>query len=580
MMKNIILILSFLVGSPPLWAANLYVDSTCAAGAAYDKSSRTQGAGSDVSYQTIQAAVNAMSGGDDIYVRGGTYDEQVTIVGQTKDGTAGNHSSLQSYPGEWAIIHPTSIPGGEYAVGYIIRYGAPQNQFNHWTFERLGITCQVSQHGLCLGGSDILVRYCYFYEIYRTTSHGDNPSAIYAGPLRDSVIEYNYFYNNGYDADGTYELHSANGMNFESDYAETTEHGMDLTKNIESNPGQSVTNFRGRNIIRYNLSVHTSAESNHGIYHDKAHQFLDTYIPVIQPSNSAYKTWGTVIHHNISLGTRTSISAMTDFDQIYNNIVDGRIEIQDAAYTVFQNGPVVYNNTIFNSGARGRILYHGGGVNGTEGVEGLYPGYMYAYNNLLDNPTTGDQEKYFGVGNGYMITGFDRWSWDKFKADRNYIYRPTDTSTPVRILRDEAACTGTMSVADLNSCGGGTNWYKASSEGSDNLFSGESGADQYITRGDHVISGTATIANGGYNAAHPYLSGVTIPRYVGAVNPSDSDWVAGTLGLATDSNEDGIPDNLLSATAGSDPSWIEGSGSSPSTPSIRNGGIRNGGLRP
>jgi len=41
----------------------------------------------------------------------------------------------------------------------------------------------------------------------------------------------------------------------------------------------------------------------------------------------------------------------------------------------------------------------------------------------------------------------------------------------------------------------------------------------------------------------------------------------GTGGLATLSN-------LQNATAGSDPSWIEGSGSSPSTPTIRNGGIR------
>ncbi len=33
------------------------------------------------------------------------------------------------------------------------------------------------------------------------------------------------------------------------------------------------------------------------------------------------------------------------------------------------------------------------------------------------------------------------------------------------------------------------------------------------------------------------------------------------------------------ATGGSDPSWIEGSGSSPSTPTIRNGGFRSGGIR-
>ena len=52
----------------------------------------------------------------------------------------------------------------------------------------------------------------------------------------------------------------------------------------------------------------------------------------------------------------------------------------------------------------------------------------------------------------------------------------------------------------------------------------------------------------------------------GATNPADDDWVAGVLALDAS--------YFTSATNGSDPSWIEGSGSSPSTPTIRNGSIR------
>jgi uncharacterized protein YdeI (BOF family) len=74
MKKYIIAILILLIGSQ-VWGANIYVDATCAAGAAYDVATRTQGTGSDPSYQTVAAAVAAMASGDDILIRGGTYTE-------------------------------------------------------------------------------------------------------------------------------------------------------------------------------------------------------------------------------------------------------------------------------------------------------------------------------------------------------------------------------------------------------------------------------------------------------------------------------------------------------------------------
>ena len=100
-------------------------------------------------------------------------------------------------------------------------------------------------------------------------------------------------------------------------------------------------------------------------------------------------------------------------------------------------------------------------------------------------------------------------------------------------------------------------------------FLGSSGANKYITSGSYPLDDTHTVSNGGLGGSHPYLSGVTIPSYVGAVNPSDSDWVAGVLALDVT--------YFTSATAGSDPSWIEGSGSSPSTPTIT--GVMTGSIR-
>jgi len=147
--------------------------------------------------------------------------------------------------------------------------------------------------------------------------------------------------------------------------------------------------------------------------------------------------------------------------------------------------------------------------------------------------------------------------------DKNLIYSPGTSKTWI-VGRDTSGsgCGVTRyTTTEFNSCsatwrgvGSVTNWDTSSGT----LFLEESGYNQYITDGSFVISGSTTIANGGIGGSHPYLSGVTIPSYVGAVNPSDSDWVAGVLALDVT--------YFTSATAGSDPSWIEGSEDEPSTP--------------
>jgi hypothetical protein len=52
--------------------------------------------------------------------------------------------------------------------------------------------------------------------------------------------------------------------------------------------------------------------------------------------------------------------------------------------------------------------------------------------------------------------------------------------------------------------------------------------------GNHVLHGDTTISNGGLGSPHPYLTGVAIPTYVGATDPSDpgnSQWVDEVLSL-------------------------------------------------
>jgi len=118
----------------------------------------------------------------------------------------------------------------------------------------------------------------------------------------------------------------------------------------------------------------------------------------------------------------------------------------------------------------------------------------------------------------------------------------------IMVGRDAGAYSGAFTAADFNTQYSTTN-YANSDNG---LYLGEAGADQYITDGTFVVSGATTIANGGLNSAHPYLSGISIPSYVGATDPLDNTWVAGVLAINVE--------YLTSQTAGSTPSWVLGSG--------------------
>jgi hypothetical protein len=72
----------------------------------------------DAPWKTIQKAANSVQPGDVVCVRGGTYNERVTI---NVSGTAGAYITFQSYPGETAILDGTglTVPAGDNGMVYI-----------------------------------------------------------------------------------------------------------------------------------------------------------------------------------------------------------------------------------------------------------------------------------------------------------------------------------------------------------------------------------------------------------------------------------------------------------------------------
>jgi len=172
--------------------------------------------------------------------------------------------------------------------------------------------------------------------------------------------------------------------------------------------------------------------------------------------------------------------------------------------------------------------------------------YGYNYNNIIDNGRDSWQHSEIALGsNGGYDHDFSN-NWNNLFFSNNYVYRPQDDDV---ISNEEFNVVSYYSKDEFMTRYPEYLLYESDYDSLDLLYSGISGADGYIARGDHEIESGVTVSDGGVGGMHPYLDGVVLPSYVGAVNPDDSDWVEGVLGLADVS--------YLRDSSG-DPDWVEG----------------------
>jgi hypothetical protein len=528
----------------PVYGATIYADNALSANCTsgnYSVANHNCTGSAGNAYATIQSAVTACSVGDTIYIRGGNYNESDIDIPANKNGsawTAGNFTTLASYPGEWAIINgggTTIYNCLRHTNGYDKTTGANPTQY--WKFERLEITgCR---NALWFTEGPLWIRYCYIHDNHPPAA--DEPEAgLWINLARENIVEYNYFYNNGVPG-GTANY---SNIGFDADYRD------------DENPTTFDPNHCTRkNTIRYN---YIKANSDMNGIHYKNQQRFGTNTRTSAGVISSYADWGDKIHHNIIEGSLDyALTCDQDNCQAYNNIVHGgNLGIEFG----FEQGlsssvprilnAVSYNNTVIlanrsfgnSSGcdASGDICYDDGGA-------GAVPvPYTWHYNNISDqNHTTEWQEYPFviaaEVANGRLATMTNVY------IKNNLIHSPTwdggyDND---HLLRGRAA-TYTMAEAAAAFSSIANNYVNTTAS----LYT-----SGYITNSSFIVSGSTTIANGGIGGSHPYLSGVTMPSYVGATNPNDNSWVAGVLGLATVSN--------LQNGGADDPNWIEGGGSTP-----------------
>lgn len=495
------------------YAANIYVDRTLSSditNGSYSIANRNSTGSDGNAYRTIQNAVNAMSSGDDIFIRGGTYYEHDIYIPTTKSGTSSNWSSMQSYTGEWAIIDGQRACSGSIVHAVIYNGGfvheGSQVYAKYWLFERLEITggglsgsSVAPAAGIWWNTGPITLRYCYLHDNIADNAD-ENPAGFNGCSQQYVLIEYCYFKNNG-------SLFHEHGNSRNICMTGSTEYSS--TKYDENW-------YVKNNIIRYNL---IDANGAVGIATKASQRLTSTRTG----SDFSRKNLGDKIHHNIIRNAKYGgIFYQQDYVQIYNNIITMsssageedwgiavrriRTDDKDTLYSM------VYNNTLINTDAAAIF-------NGYEGQSST-PAYWWCYNNIIDSHN--DDWARDDISIGTEVSSFDT---SNVHIDRNYFYRCDDDNV-IRIGNTH------RTVSSYETAFPGKNLFQNRAYSSSNpLYLGTSGADLYKTRGSHILEGSYTILNAGIGTAHPYLDGVQIPSYVGATNPNDNAWVDTVLSL-------------------------------------------------
>lgn len=560
----------------------IYADATLPADitdGSYSVATRSGGGNNGNAYNTIQAAVFNMRPGDTLYLRGGTFHEMNIYIGKLASGRADAWYTIASYPGEWAIVdgqHNLAIAHTNTYNGSIFRGTTVGGAQGYIKFDRLEITgggrdltdpqYPSAGSGITMCGGPFAFRHLYIHNNYGAANN-NNAGLRFDGATGDTRVEYCRFKANGQIRIAGPTTSVANLMIF-ADY----NHEKTVTR-YHATTGYCTATMN--NEVRYNLFEADSGLSGGGVSYYSVTGFkhkgmqrqtglfaVDSgYSGDLAPNGSSLDDTGDRIHHNIFLDHPVAVEVDQDYTQVHNNIIWSKNwgnysgnAIQGRDANSGRRGPhdfVVYNNTIFGNGVTS-INHHPvpQGWPGSDWPADLPQDVPYAecwfHNNLLDNPGMAWHTGKITVQSDQVTcTGYPL---SDIHLGRNYFYNTSadDLFYIHQTYYDKAAIEATP-------CADKVFWQAR--DAADHAFAADYSASpalaaKYLTRGSHVIEGAYTIANAGIGGAHPYLSGVTFPSYIGATNPNDNGWVAGVLGLAEMSN-------LINGGAG-DPSWIEG----------------------
>jgi hypothetical protein len=119
------------------------------------------------------------------------------------------------------------------------------------------------------------------------------------------------------------------------------------------------------------------------------------------------------------------------------------------------------------------------------------------------------------------------YTWPDFNFSRTFAYNVADPTNPILIQSTPFSFAAAQAGGALDLA-----WALASSS----PYVGSSGADRYKLTGNYTLDGTHHILDSGLAGVHPYLNGVSIPSYIGAVDPNNDGWVDTVLSLSDINN--------------------------------------------
>jgi PKD repeat protein len=550
-MKRILVIIVLAMATGAWGGTIRYVDAGAAeAGSGWDGTnghSYTGTPGAGYGYATIAAAITAMSGGDDIYLRSGTYTGH-TDLAPAKNGSASDWSSIQSYPGEWAVLDGNNAlsntydGGGSCVLGYSKASGssAKAAKTQYWIIERLeiknGRTTDTNwASGIWINFGPVKLRYLYIHDNYVTGTPGyfmNNGAGGYM--WQNCLVEYCWFANNGI-------LNSTNNNNG---------HITIATDYVENPASVDINNAVQKNEFRYNFF---DDQSVYAIKYKNAQWLSLSHTG----THLTYQGYGDKIHHNyIYSMSGAGLYACQDFIQVYQNVIDECpfTEIQ-GMYQADRNVyyPTVYNNLIQQSRLTFEFDNDSDGSSWTPSSSNPIKANLYCYNNILD--TTGNASD--GRKDLNIMPNWEGWDIDDAEItmtnchiERNLFWSRASTASTITVGSVSSSTINQYSAAGFATAGYATTNYQNTTSGLHTT------GEAHLLNFDFIVSGSTKISNGGIGGNHPYLTGVTIPSYVGPFNPSDYSWYAG---VKTDlANTAWLASVTTDRDENDNPTWIEG----------------------
>jgi len=539
--------------------STIFVDQSLVANitnGTYNQIARDDSGSDGNAYKTGQEAINACTVGDIIYARGGTYAEVNIDIPESKNGTAwttGNFTTLMSYPGEWAKFDATGLnlaPAFDWHQQNVFRHptsysvGVDIDYNEYWRFSNFEITG--GRCGVFLKMRHFQFRYMYIHDNGRDLDAGAGYDSLIAGIFSSGPqyvdIKYCWIVDN-------IQTNAVNNNNanilFDSDYKDD----FGDSNGNAWNPLASTHH----NEIAYNRIT----GSRIGIRQKNQQRFgLNDRSPL----DFTYEDYGDDWHHNIVLGqTAFSIACDQDFCQVHNNVTDAGIALGMPAQI-----PLVYHAIAYNNGTKhGGVQTSYGGISTNGGYEAITDNFydnagqktVHEHVHMLNNINDGKAYPYSVIALRPTAPHNPAGNPDYDDSDLNIDRNLSHDSSAYRfggIAVDGPDGGVAFTVAEFNvyidaarGLGAGTtkNWDSVAA----GLWADTVGVDQYKAVGTFVVESGMTVADSGVTM-HPYLA-VTLPSYLGAIDPSDGAWAGGVY--------DSVPTVAWLTAQTTDPTWVE-----------------------